>query len=86
MLSLWAIQHPVGARLEALISLNGFHLLISVATHLFPTSTSCSDQIFTDQSNLVVDSGKNSCLNHKCHHQITYCKFNLNMKYQPSYQ
>ena len=46
-----------GARLEALTSLHGFHQLISEPTHLLPTSTSCIDLIFTDQSNSVVDSG-----------------------------
>ena len=46
-----------GAHLEALTSLHGFHQLISEPTHLLPTSTSCIDLIFTDQSNSVVDSG-----------------------------
>ena len=54
--------------------------------HLLPTSTYFIDLIFTDQSNLVVDSGIHSTLNPKCHHQITYCKLNLNMKYPPPYQ
>ena len=75
-----------GARLEALTSSHGFHQLISEPTHLLPTSTSCTDLIFTDQSNLVVDSGTHSTLNPKCHHQITYCKLNLNIKYPPPYQ
>ena len=43
-----------GARLEALTYLHGFHQLISEPTHVLPTSTSCIDLIFTDQSNLVV--------------------------------
>ena len=63
-----------GAYLEALTSLRGFHQFISEPTHLLPTSTYCIDLIFTDQSNSVVDSGKHSSLNPKCHHQITYCK------------
>ena len=75
-----------GARLEALTSSHGFHQLISEPTHLLPTSTSCTDLIFTDQSNLVADSGTHSTLNPKCHHQITYCKLNLNIKYPPPYQ
>ena len=75
-----------GACLEALTSLHGFHQLISESTHLLPTSTSCIDLIFTDQSNLVVDSGIHSSLNPKCYHQITYCKLNLNIKYPLPYQ
>ena len=54
--------------------------------HLVPTSTSCIDLIFTDQSNLVVDSVTNPPLNPKCHHQNTYHKLNLNIKYPPPYQ
>ena len=64
----------------------GFHQLVSEPTHLLPTSTYCIDLIFTDQPNLVVDSGTHSTLNPKCHHQITYCKLNLNIKYPPPYQ
>ena len=40
--------------------------------HLLPSSTSCINLIFTDQSNLVVDSGTYSSLNSKCHHQIKF--------------
>ena len=75
-----------GAHLEHLTSVHGFHQLISEPTHHLPTSSSCIDLIFTDQSNLVVDSGTHSSLNPKCHHQITYCKLNLNIKYPPPYQ
>ena len=73
-------------RLEALISLHRFHQLISEPTHLLPTSTSCIVLIFTDQSNFVVDRGKDSSGNPKCHHQKTYCKLNLNVKYPLPYQ
>ena len=75
-----------GAHLEALTSSHGFHLLISEPTNLLPTSTSCIDLIFTDQLNLVVDGGTHSSLNPKSHHQITYCKLNLNIKNPPPYQ
>ena len=75
-----------GARLEALTYLHGFHQLISEPTHLLLTSASCIDLIFTDQSNLVVDSGTNSSLNPKCHHQIIYCRLNHNIKNPPPYQ
>ena len=74
-----------GALLEALTSLHGLHKLISEPTHL-PTSTFCIDVVFTDQSNLIVADGTHSSLNPKCHHQITYCKLNLNIKYPPLYE
>ena len=42
---------------------------------------SCIDFIFTDQPSLVVDSSVHPTLHENCHHQITYCKFNLNIEY-----
>ena len=51
-----------------------------------PNSSSCIDLIFTDQPNLVVDSGVHPSLHPNCHHQITYCKFNLFIEYPPPYE
>ena len=75
-----------GTHVEALTSLYYFHQLISEPTHLLPQSNSCIDLIFTDQPNLVVNYGIQASLNSKCHHQITHCKFNLNIKYPPPYE
>ena len=55
-------------------------------SRFLPTSTSCINLIFTSQSNLVVDSDTQSSQNPKYHHQITYCKLNLNIKYPLPYQ
>ena len=46
-------------------------------------STSCIDLIFTNQPNLVIDSGVHPPLRTNCHHQILYCKLNLNIKFPP---
>ena len=70
----------------ALTSLYNFHQLISEPRHLLPQSNSCIDLIFTDQLNLVVNCGTHASLNSKCHHQITYGKLNLNIKYPLPYQ
>ena len=51
-----------------------------------PNTSSCIDLIFTDQPNLVVDSGVHPSLHSNCHHQITYCKFNLFIEYSPPYE
>ena len=48
-----------------------------------PQSSSYINLIFSDQPNLIVDSGLHPSLNCNCHHQITYCKLNLNIKYPP---
>ena len=42
---------------ESVISLHGFHQLISQPTHLLPQTSSCIDLIFTDQPHLIVHSG-----------------------------
>ena len=62
------------------------HQLISDPTHILSISSSCIDLIFTDQPNLVVDSGVHPSLHPNCHHQITYCKFNLFIEYPPPYE
>ena len=62
------------------------HQLISDPTHLLPNSSSCIDLIFTDQPNLVVDSGVHPSLHPNCHHQITFSRYNLNVEYPPPYE
>ena len=75
-----------GTRIEALTSLYGLQQIISDPTHILPSSSSCIDLIFTDQPNLVIDSGVHPSLHENCHHQITFCKLNLKIVYPPPYQ
>ena len=63
----------------------GLQQLISDPTYLLPNLSSCIDLIFTDQPNLIVDSGVYPSLNPKCHHQITYCRCNLIVEFPPPY-
>ena len=42
--------------------------------------------VFTDLSNLSVDSGVHASLHPNCHHQIVHTSFNLNISYSPPYQ
>ena len=62
------------------------HQIISDPTHLLPDSLPCTDFIFTDQSNLAVDCGVHPFLHSNCHYQISYCKFNLMIKYPYPYE
>ena len=80
------ITSPEGTHINSLISMYGFDQLISDPTHILPASSSCIDLIFTDQPNLVVDSGVHSSLHTHCHHQITYCNINLMILYPPTYE
>ena len=64
----------------------GFHQLISQTTNLLSQTSLCIDLIFTDQPNLIVDCGVHPSLHSNCHHQMTYCKINLNIEYPPPYE
>ena len=59
-----------GCQIESLRMSYGLQQLISDPVHL-RNSSSCIDLIFTDQPNLIVDSGVHPSLYPKCHHQIT---------------
>ena len=72
-----------GTRLESLIIKHVFHQLISQPTHLLLQTSFWFDLIFTDQPNLIVDGGDHPSLHSNCHHQITYCKVNLSIEYEP---
>ena len=75
-----------GSQIDSLATTYGLQQLISDPTHILPNSSTCIYLIFTDQPNLVVDSGVHPSLHTNCHHQITFCKFNLITEYPPPYQ
>ena len=52
----------------------GLNQLISEPTHLMGSSKSCIDLLFTDQPNLITDSGVHPSLHEHCHHHIVYRK------------
>ena len=47
---------------------------------------SCIDLVITDQPNLILDSGTRPSLDSFCHHQIIYCKANINLPPPPPYE
>ena len=55
----------------------GFRQIIHETTHISSNSFSCTNLIFTPQSNLVTESCVHFSLHADCHQQITYVKFNL---------
>ena len=57
--------------------------LISEPTHILQQYSSSIDLTFTNQPNIVVDSGVESSLHAKCHHQIIYSKPNLTIESPP---
>ena len=65
----------------------GLSQLIDEPTNFEPhKNPSCIDLIFTDQPNLVIDSGLRSSLDPLCHHQITYCRINYRIPPAPSFE
>ena len=70
-------ENNEGRLFEPISSDNGLYQLISEPTHLMGDSKSCIDLIFTDQPNLIVESGVHPSLHDQCHHQIVYGKLSV---------
>ena len=76
-----------GREIENLICSLGLSQLISEPTNFEPNKNpSCIDLVMTDQPNLVLDSGTRASLDSFCHHQITYCKVNVNIPPPPPFE
>ena len=91
MLSSWyqrflIILGDFNARSKNLTSTYGLHQLILGLPYLFSNSPLCIDPIFTDQSNLAVDSAVHLSLYPNCRHQITYCKLKILTEYSPPFE
>ena len=79
-------SNPEGREIEELMSLLGLTQLISEPTNFEPNKNpSCIDLIFTDQPNIVIDSGTKPSLDNYCHHQIIYCRMNFNIPPPPPF-
>ena len=75
-----------GIEIGNLTSSYGLVQIISDATHVLPTSSSCIDLIFTNQPNMITKSGVYPSLHSNCHHQITYADINFKTFYPPPYE
>ena len=74
-----------GAQLDYLKSLYGIKQVITEPTRILENSSSCIDLTFSNQSNLIMDSGVHPKLHSKCLYQIIYSKLNLKIEYPPPY-
>ena len=74
-----------GAKLDYLTSLYGMKQVITEPKHILENSSSCIDLIFSNQPNVITDSGVHPTLHSKCHHQIIYSKLNLKIEKPPPY-
>ena len=80
------ISNKEGVQRDSVTSTHGIEQLIYEPTHILFNYSSCIDLIFTNQPNLVVDSGTHSSLHPNCHYQIIHCKINLQVEYPRPYQ
>ena len=69
----WPLDPPNGTNLEQ-TTFVGLHLALLGLFWI-------SNNIF-----IIIDSGVHPSLHSNCHHQITYCKFNLIINYPPPYK
>ena len=75
-----------GTNIEPLTSYHGFEQVINEPTHILSNSAACIDLISAEKPNLIDKDGVFRSLYVKCHHQIIFSKFNLNVIYLPLYQ
>ena len=59
-------------QLDAVDSPYGLHLIVNEPNHILPSYSFCTDLIYTDQPNLVINFEIYPSLNENCHYQITY--------------
>ena len=57
-----------GTQVDSLTTSYGLSQIVSDPTHILLNSSSCIDLIFTNQPNLVTESGVYPSLHPKCHH------------------
>ena len=75
-----------GLKIENLLSQFSLSKVINEPTDISQNFNSFVDLLFTNQHNLVTNSGIHSSFHCNCHHQIIYRKFNLNIFYPPPYE
>ena len=80
------ISNYEGVQVDSITSRHGLEQMICKPTHILSNCSSFTDFIFTNQPNLVADSGTHHSLQPNGNHQIIDCKINLHVEYPPPYQ
>ena len=80
------VDNIEGARLESITFFYGLHQIINEPTHILPSSSSCIDLIFTNQPNMITNSGVHPSLHRNCHHQEIFAKVNMKIFHPPPYK
>ena len=63
-----------GSKTDGVTCQFGLKQIIKEPTHIIGDSSSCIDQVFTTQPNLVTDSAILSSLHANCHQHIMFCE------------
>ena len=74
-----------GVSIDNLTSSYGLKQLIAKPTHILPTSSSCIELLFTNQSNMVVNSGVFPSIHQRFHPHIVFAKVTLKIFYPSPY-
>ena len=80
------VDNIEGTQLESITSFYGLHQIINESTHILPSSSSCIDLIFTNQPNMIRNSGVHPSLHQNCHDRIIFAKVNMKIFYPPPYK
>ena len=76
-----------GREIDEVMSQLGLTQLINEPTNFEPNKNpSCIDLIFTDQPNIVLESGIRPSLDSFCHHQIIHCRTNFHIPPPPPFE
>ena len=73
-------------QVNSLTTSYGLSQIISDPTHILLNSSSCIDLIFTNQPNLLTESGVYPSSHPKFYYQIVFMKLNVNIEYSPLYE
>ena len=73
-------------QLESVTTYFGLYQMINEPTHILPSFTSCIDLIFTNQPNLVINSGTHPSLHQYCHDHVIFAQINLEVYYFPPHK
>ena len=75
-----------GTQVDSITTSYGLSQIISVSIHILPNSSSCINLIFTNEPELVTESGVHPSLQPKCHDQIIFAKLNHEVEYLSLYE
>ena len=80
------IDTKEGSRIDGVASSFALTQIISGPTHILANSSSCIDLIFTNQPDLVINSGIHSSIHPNCHHQIIHAEIDFKIFFPPPYE